>query len=167
MTFPNSLGGTVWREFSVDGVCATQLFRNGTNMSIQSIIFDLTTSRQHLNELKGDPTVAPQKLDYCNSIIGKLESTIEELLTLPWIPRTVPGLNGAISAILHNIHKTEAAIDDRLDEVWQRQVPDEVLRTDLALIALDTLRFQLGVLIEARIHMLRSKLKEIETEFVN
>jgi hypothetical protein len=111
--------------------------------------------------------VARQKLDYCNSIIGKLESTLEELLTLPWIPRTVPGLDGAISSVLHNIRKTEAAIDDRLDEIWETQAPDEILRADLALIALDTLRFQLAVFIEARMHMLRDALKETEVEFSN
>jgi hypothetical protein len=143
------------------------LFQNGYNMNIGTIVVDLANSRLQLDTLKTNPGIAPTKLDYCTSIVDRLENTISELLTLPWIPRTVPGLNGAISAILHNIHKTEAAIDDRLDEVWQRQVPDEVLRTDLALIALDTLRFQLSVLIEARLRMVRNTLKEIEVEFVN
>jgi hypothetical protein len=136
-------------------------------MSIQTIVLDLENIHQRLDELKADPTVPPHTLDHCNSVMEKLDSTISELLTLPWIPRTAPGLNGAISSVLLNIRKTETAIDDRLDEIWGRQVPDEVLRTDLALIALDTLRFQLSVLIEARMHMLRTTLKEIEVEFVN
>lgn len=96
-----------------------------------------------------------------------LDSTISELLTLPWIPKSVPGLNGAISAVVHNIRKAEASIDDCIDEIWNRQVPVEILRADLALIALDTLRFQLGVLIEAQMHMLRNTLENIESEFVN
>jgi hypothetical protein len=115
--------------------------------------------------LKTNPAIEPTKLDYCTSIMGKLQNTIGELLTLPWIPRTIMGVDGAISSVLHNIHKTEAAIDDSLDEIWE--TPDEILRADLALIALDTLRFQLSVLIEARLRMVRNTLKEIEVEFVN
>jgi hypothetical protein len=134
-------------------------------MNIGTIVVDLANTRLQLDAMKTNPAVEPTKLDYCTSIVGKLQDTIGELLTLPWIPRTVPGLNGAISAVLNNIVKTEAAIDARLDEIWETQAPDEILRADLALIALDTLRFQLGALIEARMHMLRNTWNEME--FVN
>jgi hypothetical protein len=142
-------------------------FQNGkNNMSIQTIIVDLASSRQHLDELKADPTMAPQ-FDYCTTLMEKLDSTISDLITLPWIPKSVPGLDGAISSVLHNIRKAETSIDECLDGIWDRQVPVEILRADLALIALDTLRFQLGVLIDVRIHMLRNTLGNIEAEFVN
>jgi hypothetical protein len=134
-------------------------------MNIGTIVVDLANSRLQLDALKTNPAIEPTKLDYCTSIMGKLQNTIGELLTLPWIPRTIMGVDGAISSVLHNIHKTEAAIDDSLDEIWE--TPDEILRADLALIALDTLRFQLSVLIEARLRMVRNTLKEIEVEFVN
>lgn len=133
-------------------------------MQIIEIIGDVSQARRELDALQD---LDPARMKRCTTAIHDLEETLEELITLPWIPRTVPGLNGSIAAVLNNIHKTETAIDASLDEIWERQVPDEVLRTDLALIALDTLRFQLGVLIEARMHILRSTLKEIETEFVN
>jgi hypothetical protein len=136
-------------------------------MNIGTIVVDLANSRLQLYALKTDPAIAPTKLDYCTSIMDKLQNTIGELLTLPWIPRTVLGLNGSIAAVLANIRKTESAIDDRIEAIWETQAPDEMLRADLALIALDTLRFQLDELIEARMKMLRSTLKDIEVEFVN
>src|SRR5258706_14728680 len=121
-------------------------------MNIGTIVVDLANSRLQLDAMKTNPAIEPTKLDYCTAIMGSLQNTIGELLTLPWIPRTVPGLNGAISSVLNNIRKTEAAIDERLDEIWETQAPDEILRADLALIAQDTLRFQLSALIEAKMH---------------
>jgi hypothetical protein len=130
-------------------------------MNIGTIVVDLANSRLQLDALKTNPAIEPRKLDYCTSIMGTLQNTIGELLVLRWIPRTVPGLDGAISSVLNNIRTTEAAIEDRIKEIWETQAPDEILRADLALIALDTLRFQLDALIEAKVLMV------IEVEFVN
>ena len=83
------------------------------------------------------------------------------------VPPALAGINGGISAVLQNIHKTEKLIDDRVEGIWERQLPDEVLRMNITLIVLDALRFQLAVLIEVRIRMLWSTLKGIEVELVN
>jgi len=85
-------------------------------MNIGTIVVDLANTRLQLDVLKTNPAIESTKLDYCTSIMGKLQNTIGELLTLPWIPRTVPGLDGAISSALHNIRKTEAAIDECLSK---------------------------------------------------
>ena len=82
-------------------------------MNIGTIVVDLANSRLQLDVMKTNPAIESTKLDCCAAIMGKLQDTIGELLTLPWIPRTVPGLDGAISSVLRNIRKTEAAIDDR------------------------------------------------------
>src|SRR6266436_7430460 len=132
--------------------------QNGTHMQITEIVGDVSQAKRELAALKDlDAT----RLRRCITAIHDLEETLEELITLPWIPRTVPGLDGAIAAVLHNIRKTEKLIADRLDEIWKRQVPDEVLRMDITLIVLGALRFQLGVLIEARMKMLRDTLTGI------
>ena len=133
-------------------------------MQIIELVGDVTQAKHELAALTdSDPT----RLQRCTTAIHDLESTLEELITLPWIPRTRAGLNGAIAAVLQNIHKTEKLIDDRVDDVWERQLPDEILRMDFTLIVLDALRFQLSVLMEARMHMLRNTFEDIESEFVN
>ena len=133
-------------------------------MQIIELIGDVTQAKHDLAALTD---LDPARLRRCTTAIHDLEETLEELITLPWIPRTLVGVNGAMSAVLHNIHKTETLIGDRVDEIWDRQVPDEVLRMDITLIVLDALRFQLSALIEARVRMLRSTLENIESEFVN
>jgi hypothetical protein len=133
-------------------------------MQIIEIISDVTQAKHELAALKD---LEPARLKRCTTAIHDLEETLEQLITLPWVPRTLAGLNGAISSVMNNIRKTETLIGDRLDDVWERQLPDEVLRMDITLIVLDALRFQLGVLMEAQMHMLRGTLKEIEVEIVN
>ena len=133
-------------------------------MQIIELIGDVTQAKHELATLTD---LDPARFQRCTTAIHDLEETLEELITLPWIPKTLAGVNGAISAVLHNIHKTEKLIADRVDDVWDRQVPDEVLRMNITLIVLDALRFQLSALIEARMSMLKSTLKEIEVEFVN
>jgi hypothetical protein len=133
-------------------------------MQIIEIIGDVSQAKRELAALTDlDPT----RLKLCTTAIHDLEETLEDLITLPWVPRTMAGVTGAIAAVLHNINKTEKLIDDRLDDVWERQLPDEVLRMDITLIVLDALRFQLSVLIEARLHVPRSTLENIESELVN
>jgi hypothetical protein len=132
-------------------------------MQIIEIIGDV---RQAKRELAALTDLDPARLKLCTTAIHDLEETLEELITLPWIPRTLAGLDGSISSVLHNIRRTEKLVDDWVYEIWQRQLPDEVLRMDITLIVLDALKFQLNVLIEARLHMLRSTLENIE-ELVN
>jgi hypothetical protein len=110
----------------------------GQTMNIGAIVVDLANTRLQLDALKSDPAIEPTKLDHCTNIMGKLQDTIGDLLTLPWIPQSVVGVEGAITSVLHNIRKTESAIDQRIEEIWETQTPDEILRADLALIALDT-----------------------------
>jgi hypothetical protein len=106
----------------VDGVAPQTFILNGITMNIGTIVVDLANSRLQLYALKTDPAIAPTKLDYCTSIMDKLQNTIGELLTLPWIPRTVLGLNGSIAAVLANIRKTESAIDDRIEAIGRRKL---------------------------------------------
>ena len=133
-------------------------------MQIIEIIGDV---RQAKRELAALTDLDPARLKLCTTAIHDLEETLEELITLRWVPRTQAGLNGAIASVMNHIQKTEQLIGDRLDDVWERQLPDEVLRMDITLIVLDALRFQLSVLIEARLHVPRSTLENIESELVN
>jgi hypothetical protein len=76
-------------------------------MQIIEIIGDVSQAKRELAALRDlDPT----RLKRCTTAIHDLEETLEELLTLPWIPRTLAGINGAISSVLNNIHKTEKLI---------------------------------------------------------
>lgn len=134
-----------------------------TTLQIIDLISDVTQAKHDLAALNLDPV----RLRRCATAIHDLEETLEELVTFPWTPKTMAGVNGAISAVQNNIRKTETLIDGRMEGVWDRQVPDEVLRMNITLIVLDALRFQLGALIEAQVRMLKSTLVGIESEFVN
>jgi hypothetical protein len=159
---PLSTGDELCQLF--DRKPTTQLQNGEPTMQIVEIIGDVSQAKHELATLTD---LDPARLKLCTTAIHHLEEILEELITLRWVPRTMAGINGAIASVMNNIRKTEQLIDGRLDEIWNGQVPDEVLRMNITLIVLDALKFQFSALIEARLHVPRSTLEEIESEFVN
>jgi hypothetical protein len=114
-------------------------------MQMTEILTDLSRAKQELAAL----SLTPDRLKLCTTVISELESTLETILTVAWIPRSLPKLQGAIAATLANIEDVEQLIVEAAGPMLIRKQAEEMVRFHIAVISLSTLRFELNVLFEA------------------
>ncbi len=115
-------------------------------MQIIEIIGDVSQAKRELAALKD---LEPARLQRCTTAIHDLEETLEELITIPWVPRTLPGIEGAVLKVIQNIEQLENSIAEAGGPVLENKLPDEMLRFNVALLDLAAMRFTLKTLLEA------------------
>jgi hypothetical protein len=120
-------------------------------MEIKEIISDVTRAKNDLASLALDG-VTPQRLKRCAAAVNDLETGVAELLTEDWIPRTVPELTVSIHCVRENLRRLQSDVDDALDVVIERALPDEFLRVSTAMSMGRLLEVQLDALMSALAH---------------
>jgi hypothetical protein len=115
-------------------------------MQIIEIVSDLARAKHELAVLT---SLDPARLKLCTTAINDLETILEQVLTVAWIPSTLPELHGATTAMLKNIHEVEESVIEAAGPMLNRKLPDEMVRFNVALIGLSTMKFQLNIMFEA------------------
>jgi hypothetical protein len=122
-------------------------------MQVTDILTDLSRAKQELAAL----TLDAARLKVCTTAITDLESTLEDILTTAWIPRSSSGLHAAILATLANIEDVEQLIVEAAGPMLIRKQADEMVRFHVALLSLATLRFELEMLFVAAAKLIEQK----------
>jgi hypothetical protein len=127
------------------------LLKMGSHMEVREIISDVARAKNDLAALALDGT--PQKkLKHCAAAVNDLETAATEILTTAWIPRSVPELTASIYCVRANLRRLQSDVDDALDVVIERGIPDEFFRVSVALSLGRLLEHQLHVLMLALMH---------------
>src|SRR6266436_2046453 len=120
-------------------------------MEVRDMIGDVARARNDLASLRLDG-VTPNRLARCESVTRDLETAVTEILTTAWIPRTVPELTASIYCVRANLRRLQSDVDDALDVVIERGIPDEFFRVSTAMSMGRLLEHQLHVLMLALMH---------------
>lgn len=124
---------------------------------LSQIITDVAGARRSLDLLQADPNIAPDQIACCVAAVQNLATILEDVLTVPWVPNQAADIQASIFAMTESIRNMERLIGERIDEVWNAHKPDEMLRVDCALTALEILKYQRDVL------MMRALMKAAQT----
>ena len=122
-------------------------------MEMIEILNDVARSRQELADLALTEDVDPARLQFCDDVITRLEHEIELTIFKPWIPKNFGAVESAILGTLQRIEETEQLIVDAAVPMLIKKQPDEMIRFNVALLSLHTLRFQLQMLFDAAVRM--------------
>lgn len=88
----------------------------------------------------------------CAAAVDDLESAIAEILTVPWVPQTIPELTPSVAAVRMNLLWVQGHVDDCIDDVFERGRMDKYLRLSAAMSMGRVLEFQLSVLMDALVN---------------
>lgn len=102
-----------------------------------------------LASLSCDGSVSRERFKRCVSAASNLESAITTLATVAWIPGDMPTLRAALFAINQNIRDLQQEIDECLDVVIERCLPDEIFLVWASMGMGRLLEFQRDCLMEA------------------
>lgn len=114
-------------------------------MEMLEILTDVATARRELAALTD---MDPARLHFCDDVIRCLENELEVTILKPWIPKTFAGCEAAIVGTLQRIEETEELIVQATPAVLLNKFPDHLIRLNVALLSLATLRFQLRTLFD-------------------
>ena len=117
-------------------------------MEISEIISDVTRARNDLVSLV-DARIPAHKLQRCRAAVADLESAASEILGTAWIPQTVSELTASIYCVRANLRRLQSDVEDALDVVIERALPDEFFRVSTAMSMGRLLEYQLDVLMNA------------------
>ncbi len=117
-------------------------------MEIRQMIQDVARAKNDLAGLVLDG-VTPQRLKRCTSAVADLETGVSEILGTAWIPQTVSELTAAIYCVNENLRRLQSDVEDALDVVIERALPDEFFRVSTAMSMGRLLEYQLDVLMNA------------------
>src|SRR5437762_573126 len=117
-------------------------------MEVREIFSDIARAKNDLAALALDG-VTPQRLKHCAAAVNDLETAATEILTTAWIPRNVSQLTASIACVRENMRRLQSDVDDVLDVVIERALPDEFLRVSTAMSMGRLLEHQLDVLMNA------------------
>ena len=121
-------------------------------MEISEIVSDLGRAKHDLTYLQFDADIPPQRLERCTSAVRDLETVVSEIFRTAWIPGTLPELTASIACVQGNLRRLQSDVDDALDVVIERALPDEFLRVSTAMSMGRLLEHQLHVLMLALMH---------------
>ena len=121
----------------------------------KELLADVARHRADLIRLRADPKITPDRMKKCVGVVDDLEWAIAEILTMPWVPRTIPELTACIASVRMNLRWVDEHVDAVIDDVIECGRMDEYLKLSAAISMGRVLEFQFSVLMDALVNSMK------------